>query len=97
MYMGVQSTGEPGVLMGYGPNFGSMLRLLPYFIDRILKGAKPGDLPVQLVEDYQLGLNLDVARKLGITFPPSLLIRADVVVDGEKPAGGVPTPRKVPY
>lgn len=95
MYAGVAGAGAPGVLLGYGPSFGGMLRLLPYFIDRILKGAKPADLPIQLVEDYQLGLNLGVARQLGITFPPSLLLRADVVHDGEKAIQG--SPRKAPY
>jgi len=95
MYAGVTNTGTPGVLLGYGPSFGGMLRLLPFFIDRILKGAKPADLPIQFVEDYQLGLNVGVARQLGITFTPSLLLRADFVYDGDKAIQG--SPRKVPY
>ena len=76
----------PGVLLGYGPGFDTVLRRWPYYIDRILRGAKPGDLPLQLPEDYELVLNLAVARKLRIEVPPSLLVRADKVHEDE--AGG---------
>ena len=81
MYTGVYGAAGPGVLMGYGPSFAGVLRLLPYFIDRILKGAKPSELPISTAEDYQLGLNLDVARQLGITFSPAILLRADFLFE----------------
>jgi putative tryptophan/tyrosine transport system substrate-binding protein len=73
----------PGVLFGYGPLFGDHLRRWTYFVDRILKGAKAADLPLQQIEDYEVGVNLAVARKLGKEVPHSFLLQANRVYEDE--------------
>ena len=75
------SFAKDGALLSYGPNRADILRRSASYVDRILRGAKPADLPVQLPIKFEMAVNLKTSKALGLTVPQSILLRADEVIE----------------
>jgi putative tryptophan/tyrosine transport system substrate-binding protein len=72
---------DVGGLISYGPNIPDQFRRLATYVDKILTGAKPGDLPVEQPTTFELAINMNAAKVLGIKFPESIRLRADKVIE----------------
>ena len=72
---------KAGCLMAYSARYGDLIYRLAYYVDRILKGVKPGDLPIEQPMTFDLSINLKTAKALGLEMPQSLLVRANEIIE----------------
>jgi len=79
--MPTRSFAEAGGLISYSPDFDDLFRQAAVYVDKILRGANPGDLPVQQPAKFKMVVNLKTAEALGLTVPPALLAQADEVIE----------------
>ena len=79
--VGFTEFAQGGGLIGYGVNFPEMFRRAAILVDKILKGARPADLPIEQASRFDLTINLITAKALGLTIPPTLLARANEVIE----------------
>ena len=77
---GLRQFAEEGGFISYGADIGDMFRRSAQYVDRILRGANPGDLPIEQPTKFELAVNLKTAKALGLTIPESILLRADEVI-----------------
>jgi putative ABC transport system substrate-binding protein len=78
--MGGRAFVEAGGLMSYGADTEDSYKRVAYFVDRILKGAEPADLPVEQPTKFELMINLKTAKQIGVTIPPDVLARSNIVI-----------------
>jgi ABC-type uncharacterized transport system substrate-binding protein len=81
MFLGGRRMSNAGGLIAYGTGLLGTFPRIPVYVDKILKGTKPGDLPIEVLIQHVLVINLKTAREIGVTMPPELLKRADQVIE----------------